>query len=183
MKKHGKLLLIVILIVAIAGGIYLLFKDDHRNMKAASSSKGSTMEFSNIELSEKDKEGHPVWVVKAKHVEMTQDKNRALLQGLTADFYKDDNEIHLTADKGEVNRQEQTVYIEGHVEGTSKDGMVLHAENLSYDGKTEILSTDKFFTAEKDNRVLTADSFTGDRVLQQLTAKGHAKLADKEESK
>ena len=63
------------------------------------------------------------------------------------------------------------------------DGLVLYAKNLTYDGKTQILSTDQFFTAEKDNRVLTGDSFTGDRVLQQLTAKGHAKLADKEDAK
>lgn len=183
MKKHIKLLLIVVLVLLLAGGIYLLFKDDHKRMRAASSSHGPAMEFSNIELSEKDKKGNPLWLVKAKHVEMSQDKNHVHMEGITAYFYKDDNEMNLVADKGEVDRQKQTVYVEGHVEGHSKDGMVLHAENLSYDGKTEILSTDKFFTAEKDNRVLTADSFTGDRVLQELTAKGHAKLADKEESK
>ena len=98
-------------------------------------------------------------------------------------FMKDDNEIDLTADTGKIDRKAQTVYVEGNVKGKSKDGLVLYAKNLTYDGKTQILSTDQFFTAEKDNRVLTGDSFTGDRALQQLTAKGHAKLADKEDAK
>lgn len=39
------------------------------------------------------------------------------------------------------------------------------------------------FNAEKDGRILTADSFTADRVLEKIVAKGHAKLADKEANK
>ena len=49
-------------------------------------------------------------------------------------------------------------------------------------GNTDILSTDEFFAAEKDGRVLTAESFTADRVLEKITAKGHARLADKEDA-
>ena len=179
MNKHTKTGLIIAVILLLAVGIYFLFKDDHASESGGSSSV-TTMEFSNIELKE-DQEGKPIWRIKAKHVVMSKDKNSAEMEGIEGYFIKDGNKLSLTADKGNYSRKDQKVYIEGHVEGESSDGMILHAENLTYDGKTQILSTDKFFTAEKDGRVLTADSFTGDRVLEKLTAKGHAKLADKED--
>lgn len=179
MNKHTKTGLIIAVILLLAVGIYFLFKDDHASESGGSSSV-TTMEFSNIELKE-DQEGKPIWRIKAKHVIMSKDKNSAEMEGIEGYFIKDGNKLSLTADKGNYSRKDQKVYIEGHVEGESSDGMILHAENLTYDGKTQILSTDKFFTAEKDGRVLTADSFTGDRVLEKLTAKGHAKLADKED--
>ncbi len=179
MNKHTKTGLIIAVILLVALGIYFLFKDDHAG-ESGSSNAVTTMEFSNIELKE-DQEGKPVWRLKAKHVIMSKDKNSAEMEGLDGYFIKDGNKLALTADKGTYSRKDQKVYIEGHVEGESSDGVILHAENLTYDGKTQILSTDKFFTAEKEGRVLTADSFTGDRVLEKLTAKGHAKLADKED--
>lgn len=181
MNKNVKLGLVAAVILFLALGIYFLFKDDSRESLGSGENTVTTMEFSNIELKE-DQQGKPVWRLKAKHVIMSKDKNSAELEGLEGYFIKDGNELYLTADKGTVTRKDKKVYIEGHVEGQSDDGIVLHAENLTYDGNTQILSTDQFFTAEKDGKVLTADSFTGDRVLQELTAKGHAKLSEKEDA-
>lgn len=180
MNKNVKLGLIGLVVLLLVFGIYFLFKDDAPRQEGESGKSSTAMEFSNIEMKE-DQAGKSVWKIKAKHVTMSQDKNTAQLEGLEGTFLKDGDELHLTADTGTLNRKEKTVYIEGHVEGKSSDGMVLHAKNLTYDGKTEKLSTDQAFVAEKDGKILTADSFVGDRVLQQLTAKGHAKLAEKEE--
>lgn len=180
MSRNKKSILIVLVILLAALGIYFLFKDDHQKQESAKSG-GPAMEFSNIEMKE-DKDGQSVWRIKAKHVAMSRDKNTADMEGIEAYFLKDGNELKLQADKGHFDRKQKKVYVEGHVEGTSNDGMVLHAKNLTYDGNTDILSTDEFFTAEKDGRVLTADSFTADRVLEKITAKGHAKLADKEDA-
>ena len=152
MSRNKKSILIVLVILLAVLGIYFLFKDDHHE-KGSAKSDGPAMEFSNIEMKE-DKDGQSVWRIKAK----------------------------LNADQGHYDRKQKKVHVEGHVEGTSSDGMVLHAKNLTYDGHTDILSTDEFFTAEKDGRVLTADSFTADRVLEKITAKGHARLADKEDA-
>lgn len=80
-----------------------------------------------------------------------------------------------------LKKDEQLVYLDGDIDGQTKDGLILSAKNLTYDGKKQILSTDRAFKVEKDGRVLTADSFTADRVLEKITAKGHAKLSDKED--
>lgn len=91
--------------------------------------------------------------------------------------------MSIKAKKGIIKRAEQTVNLEGDIEGKTKDGLILYAKNLTYDGKKQVLSTDCSFTVEKDGRILTADSFTADRVLEKIVAKGHAKLADKEANK
>ena len=182
MNKNRKTIIIIGVILLFALGIYFLFKDDHHDTNGQASSQGPAMEFNNIEMKE-DKDGNAVWRLKAGYVAMSRDKNHADMKDIDGYFKKDDQELYLKADKGYYDRKEKKIYVEGHVEGHSNDGMILHAENLTYDGNTEVLSSDKFFTAEKDGRVLTADSFTGDRVLQKLTAKGHAKLADKEDTK
>lgn len=180
MSRNKKSILIVLVILLAVLGIYFLFKDDHQE-KGSAKSGGPAMEFSNIEMKE-DKDGQSVWRIKAKHVTMSRDKNSADMEGIEAYFLKDGNELKLNADQGHYDRKQKKVHVEGHVEGTLSDGMVLHAKNLTYDGNTDILSTDEFFTAEKDGRVLTAESFTADRVLEKITAKGHARLADKEDA-
>ncbi|MGN0954105.1 LPS export ABC transporter periplasmic protein LptC [Dialister sp.] len=181
MKKNRNLILIVVLILLAAGGIYFLFKDDNRGMNAASSSS-SSMEFHNTDMKE-SKDGKIVWRFKAGHVAVSQDQNLVTMEKVEGFFMKDDKELHLTADRGRIDRKAKTVYIEGNVQGNTKDGEELYAENLTYDGNKEILSTDKAFVVKKDGKVLTADRFEADRILQEITARGHAKLAEEEGKK
>ena len=180
MKKNRNLILAALLILAIGIGLYFLFKDDSRNMNAASSSS-SSMEFNNIDMKE-TKDGKITWRFKAKHVTISKDQNHVDMEGVEGDFMKDGDDLHLTAGKGRIDRKTKSVYIEGNVQGNSKDGEELYAENLTYDGNKEILSTDKAFVVKKDGKVLTADTFDADRVLKKITAKGHAKLTDKEDA-
>ena len=179
--KNRKTLIIVVVILLIALGIYFLFKDDNKAMNQSAISSAA-MSFKNIDMKE-TKDGQLVYRFKAKNVEMSADKNLVLLTGVEGSYFKDGDELHLVGDRGKIDRKAKTVYIEGNVHGTNKAGEELYAENLTYDGNKEILSTDKFFTATKDNKVLTGDSFTADRIIRVITAKGHAKLADKEDTK
>lgn len=167
------------LVLALVLGIFFLFRDNHGTNKKATTDT-PLVEFENIDIKE-DKNGEPIWRIKADHVTMSQDKNNIEMQGVMAYFIKDGNRMEVKADKGKVDRKEQKVYLEGNIHGKNGDGLEVTAENLTYKGDTQILSTDKTFAATKDNHVLTADSFEGDRVLQKLTAKGHAKLSEKED--
>lgn len=179
--KNRKTIIILVVVLLIALGIYFLFKDDHENMNRAASSSAA-MSFKNIDMTE-SKDGQLIYRFKAKEVNMSKDQNVILLTGVEGSYFKDGDELHLVGDRGKIDRKKKTVYIEGNVHGKNKAGEELYAENLTYDGNKEILSTDKFFTATKDNKVLTGDSFTADRIIQVITAKGHAKLADKEDTK
>ena len=152
MNKYRPYIVLAV-IVAMAAGIYFLFQGDEAEQKGAAPDD-AIVTFSNMDMREEAK-GQVVWYLKAANVKIDADKDTA----------------HLKKDK--------TVTLTGTVHGTTKDGAVLDADNLKYDGKTQILSTDKQFTLVKDGKVLTADTFTADRVLQVVTAKGNASLKEK----
>ena len=73
MKKNRNLILIAVLVLLIAGGIYFLFKDDNKGMHAASS-QGPSIEFHNSDMKE-TKDGKLVWRFKAGHVTVSRDQN------------------------------------------------------------------------------------------------------------
>lgn len=181
MKKNRNLILAAVLILLVAVGIYFLFKDDNKGMNAASSA-GPSIEFHNSDVKE-TKDGKIVWRFKAGHATVSKNQNDVNMEQVEGYFMKDGDELHLKADKGKIDRAAKTIYIEGNVEGYGKDGEELYAENLTYDGNKEILSTDKAFIVKKDGKVLTADAFDADRVLQKITARGHANLAEEEGAK
>lgn len=181
MKEHKKLVITVVAILLLALGVYALFKED-KNSSSGGKNIEQAVEFNDIDLNE-EKDGKIIWNLKARHVKMENNRNTAYLTDVEGFFAEDGNELTLKAKKGTIKRKEQVVVLEGDVEGKTKDGLILHSKNLTYNGKKQILSTDRAFVAEKDGRVLTADSFTANRVLEKIVAKGHAKLADKEENK
>lgn len=176
MKRKGVIIAAVLL--ALAAGLYFLFGSGGLGPEIGSVG----MEFSGSELHE-TKDGKAVWSLKVGHATLDADRNTAHFTDVDGYFKNDSIELRLTAKTGMAKRNEKTLYLEGDVVGTTTDGAVLHAKNLSYDGKKEILSTDQFFTVEKDGKILSADSFTADRILQEIVAKGHAKLETKEEAK
>lgn len=177
---NKKFLISAVIIILIAG-IYFLFRDD---MAAEDGAKNSApaMEFTGTEMHEVEN-GKETWRLSVGHVKMGTDQNTAELEDIEGYFKNETVELHLTAKRGIAKRTEKSLYLEGEVTGTTTDGAVLHAENLTYDGKTGILSTDKAFTVEKGNHILSADSFTADRILQKIEAKGHALLKEKGETK
>ena len=163
MNKYRPYIVLAV-IVAMAAGIYFLFQGDEAEQKGAAPDD-AIVTFSNMDMREEAK-GQVVWYLKAANVKIDADKDTAHLKNVEGYFKNDQGELTIKADTGTVH-------------GTTKDGAVLDADNLKYDGKTQILSTDKQFTLVKDGKVLTADTFTADRVLQVVTAKGHASLKEK----
>ena len=176
MKQHKSLILTGLVILLVALVYFFLFSGNGTEQKQTAPS--SSMEFDNLDLKE-ETDGQLIWKLKAAHVKMDNDKNTIRLEDVEIYFSKDGNELHVTGDEGVLKQKEKTVDISGDVEGKTADGMMYRGDNIHYDGKTQILSSDRQFTAEKDGRVLTADSFKADRILERIEAKGHARLADK----
>lgn len=163
----------------VCGGLWFFLSPSEEAGEGAS---GPVMEFSDSELHELE-DGQIVWKLDVGHAAIDADRNTMRFTDVKGYFKNKDVELTLTADSGTAKRMEKQLYLEGNVVGTTTDGAVLHADNLTYDGPTGRLSTDKFFTVEKDGKILTADSFVADRILQTIEARGNARLADKEDTK
>ena len=151
MKKHKKSIIGVVLMVLITLGVYILFKGDGNSVFTGDDTT-QAVEFNDINLNE-EKDGKVIWNLKARHVKMESDRNTAYLTDIEGFFAEDGNELSIKAKKGIIKRAEQTVNLEGDIEGKTKDGLILYAKNLTYDGKKQVLSTDCSFTAEKDGHI------------------------------
>ena len=173
-KSHVVVGVIVVLIL----GIIFLFKSNFG--LGTGGVEVPVMELSNSEMQESQK-GKVIWKLKAEHVTIGADKNTATMENVEGYFKDKDVELTIKSKYGRVSRNDQLVYLEGEVHGKTSDGAELSAENLTYRGKTQKLSTDKPFVITKDGKELSADSFEADRVLETMKAKGHAKLRTLEE--
>lgn len=171
MTKRTKMILGAVFAVCL--GIFLLFQSGNWFGKPLVAVP--IMELSGSEMQE-TQGGKVIWRLKAKRVTIGGDKDTATMEDVDGYFKDKDLELSVKAKTGRISRNEKLVYLEGEVRGKTSDGAELSAENLTYDGKTQKLSTDKHFILTKDGHELTADSFEADRVLETMQAKGHARL-------
>lgn len=163
----------------VAGAAAWLLMEDSGTARPGSAASSSAMaEFSGADLKQEEN-GQIVWSLKVDHVRVDPQTQTAYLTGVNGFFQKEGDQLKLKAEEGTLNQKTKKVHLEGSVEGHSSDGIVLHAKNLDYDGNTGILSAQGGFTAEQDGRVLTAETFTADRVLQEIKAMGSPSLSER----
>lgn len=176
MTKKQRRFLIIGIVCAIVVGLYFLFADDVARRNAASSDQ-SRVVINDMDMRE-EKNGEIIWYLKADRVTLDANKQQAHLEQVEGYFKNGKDELKITAKNGLVDREKKTVHLEGEVKGRTNDGAVLTSPLLDYDSTKQILSSSKPFRLERDGKVLTADSFTADRILEEVKAKGHAKLAE-----
>ena len=116
MKKHKKSIIGVVLMVLITLGVYILFKGDGNSVFTGDDTT-QAVEFNDINLNE-EKDGKVIWNLKARHVKMESDRNTAYLTDIEGFFAEDGNELSIKAKKGIIKRAEQTVNLEGDIEGS-----------------------------------------------------------------
>lgn len=175
--KSKKKIFIIIITVIICIGIYLLFRKDGFEFKHSKEAEFA-IEFKGTELKE-ERDGKLIWKLKADRVNIDKDKNVMSIEGAECIFNDNGMSLDVNADSAIFNKNENVLYLKGSIKGHSDDGTSIKAENLKYESKTGILSSDRPFFIEKDGHKLTADSFTADRILKTVKAKGNASLTDR----
>lgn len=175
MRRGTRIVLGAVLVIGL--GIFWLFRGGDWTGKPTGAAPLMVLSGSEVQETQ---DGKVVWRLKAGRVTVGGDKDTATLEDVDGYFKDKDTEFSIKAKTGRVVRSERLVYLEGEVRGKMSDGTALSAENLTYDGKTNKLSSDRPFVLIRDGYELTADSFKADRVLETLQAKGHAKLRQSE---
>ena len=159
MKNNKKLLLtIVVGILILLGFGYFLYGGVETTTMGPS---GNSISFNGTELKE-EKNGQLIWSVKAEKISVDQ---------VTI--------LTVKAPKGVVSKDHGQITLSGGIEATSSTGATLRTEGLEYRSKEQLFkSTSKFIYTDVDT-TLEGDVLEGDMILQQVTAKGHAKLIRK----
>jgi LPS export ABC transporter protein LptC len=100
------------------------------------------LELDNLSFQQVDKQGKPLWKVRAKKGIYAPDKKRAKIAGIDGDFYQDGQIVlHVTANTGEVEQEGEKVILRGDVIAKeTRNNLVIIGQEVEWQPKTDLLT-------------------------------------------
>ena len=100
------------------------------------------LELDNLSFEQVDKQGKPLWRVRAAKGVYSPNRKRAKVTNLSGDFYQDGKiAFHLTAKTGEVEQEGEKIFLRGDVTTYSiKNNLVLVGQEVEWQPKTDLLT-------------------------------------------
>jgi LPS export ABC transporter protein LptC len=100
------------------------------------------LELDNLSFEQVDKQGKPLWKVRAQRGVYAPDRQRAKVTNLSGDLYQDGKIIlHLTAKSGELEQAGEKVILRGDVVATeTRNNLVLIGQEVEWQPKADLLT-------------------------------------------
>ncbi len=121
-----------------------------------------------VTLEQPDADGTLLWRLKAKSVKYSPDSQKAELVDLEGEFFQAGETIYtVTADKGEVQQNGETLFLQGHLVAKSlEDELTLESERLRWQPKQDLLVMGNFkdeqFTEAASSDIASTDADNAD---------------------
>lgn len=177
MASNKKLFSLIALAIIVLGAIgYFFFA--HSDESSSSKPTGNKVTFSGSELKE-EKDGKVIWAVNAESIEVDPRTKEIWLTNVKGIFTKDDVTMTLTAPKGHVTGDHKIINLSGGIKATNTDGAEFSTDALLFDNNKKEFTTKTAFTFVNKDVTLTGDTLWANMVLQEVKAKGHARLVQK----
>jgi LPS export ABC transporter protein LptC len=99
------------------------------------------LELDNLSFEQVDKQGKPLWKVRAQHGVYAPDRKRAKVTNLDGDLYQDGRVVlHITAKTGEVEQEGEKVILRGDVIATeTRNKLILIGQEVEWQPKADLL--------------------------------------------
>ncbi|MFA5362287.1 MAG: LPS export ABC transporter periplasmic protein LptC [Candidatus Omnitrophota bacterium] len=104
--------------------------------------------------------GKKDWDLAGKSADITNDE-LIKLNSIEGNFYTVNDEIKLTADKGDFDKLKDTVHLEDNVIVTTASGTRMTTDSLNWDRKSQLLDTRDIVNIERSNMTATSVGATG----------------------
>lgn len=140
--------------------ITALFAED----KASVESDQQINDFSLAGFADKGKKS---WDISGKSADIFTEVVK--LQDVVGNLYGEKENIKLTADKGDFNKNDGKVRLQDNVVITTSSGAKLTTDSLDWDRKNQFVSTKDPVNIAKENIVTTAQGATGQPDLNKVT--------------
>ena len=98
------------------------------------------------------------------------------LKDVVGNLYGEKENIKLTADRGDFNKNDGKVRLEDNVVITTSSGAKLTTESLDWDRKNQLVSTQDVVNINKENIVTTAQGAVGKPDLNKITLQKDVKV-------
>lgn len=129
-------------------------------------SQEADQQISEFSLAGYGEKGEKSWDLSGKTADIFD--NNIRLKDIIGNLYGEDD-IKLTADKGDFDKKEGAVHLEENVVVTTSSGAKLTTESLNWDRKKEIVATKDFVNITKENMFTTAQGAKGQPDLNRVT--------------
>jgi LPS export ABC transporter protein LptC len=120
--------------------------------------------------------------IKIKHLEKYEKEDLSRGKGIYADIYDHEGKhvSTLQADSGWIKEKRQELMVMGNVVVKSDQGMILETQSLSWNPKTNKVTTEDFVKIIKGKDVITGYGLEADQELEQFRIKKAVKGKIKE---
>ncbi|OGX40301.1 MAG: LPS export ABC transporter periplasmic protein LptC [Omnitrophica WOR_2 bacterium RIFCSPLOWO2_01_FULL_41_12] len=132
--------------------------------QAASEADQQINEFSLVGFGEKGKKS---WDLSGKSADIFGQLIK--LQDVVGNMYGKEEDIKITADKGDFDKTEGKVHLEQNVVITTSSGSKLTTESLDWDRKNKLVTTEEVVNITKENMTTVARGAQGEPNLNKVT--------------
>ena len=132
--------------------------------EAASESDQQISEFSLASFGEKGKKS---WDLSGRSADIFSDVVK--LKDVIGNLYGKDEDIKLTADKGDFDKTQGKIHLEDNVIITTSTGAKLTTDSLDWDRKNQLVTTNDAVNIERGNMVTTASGARGEPNLKKVS--------------
>lgn len=138
----------------------------HYHGAAAEPAPESDQQINEFSLAGYGERGKKTWDLSAHSADIFD--NLVKLKGITGNLYGPEENISLSAKKGDFDKVKSLVRLKDDVVITSSGGAKLTTESLDWDRKNHIVSTDEFVRIQRDSMVTTGRGARGNTDLKRV---------------
>ncbi|MDD5120237.1 MAG: LPS export ABC transporter periplasmic protein LptC [Candidatus Omnitrophica bacterium] len=162
--KHRK---IVLILVFLFSACFPLLAQDEKE-------KASTQQIDDFSLSGFGDKGKKSWDLAGKSADIRDEVVK--LKEVKGNHYAENDNINLTADKGDFNKKSGVVHLQDNVVITTSGGAKLTTDSLDWDRKQQIVSTLDKVNLDRGDMNLTGVGAKGQTALNQVVLEKDVRL-------
>jgi LPS export ABC transporter protein LptC len=134
----------------------------------------SDQQISEFSLSGYGDKGKKAWDISGKTADIFNDTVK--LQDVVGNLYEKEEDVKLTADKGDFNKKDGKVALEDNVVIVTSSGTQLTTDSLDWDRKAHLVSTPDNVNIKKDNLVAVASGASANTDLKKVALEKEVKV-------
>jgi len=126
----------------------------------------SDQQISDFSLAGYGEKGEKAWDLSGKSADIFDEVIK--LKDVVGNMYDKKEDMNLTADRGDFNKEDGSVHLEENVVITTSSGAKLTTDSLDWDRNEEIISTKDLVNIERNNLVAVAQGAKGEPSLNTM---------------
>lgn len=119
----------------------------------------SAQQMGNFSLTGITEKGRKNWDIAGRSADIDSDVIK--LKDIVSNFYGEDENVKVTAAKGDFNRQQGYLHLEKDVVVTTSSGAKMTTDTLAWDRKEQLVSTKDPVNIERQDMIITAQGAKG----------------------